>query len=266
MGLVTLTAHVSGTILTAAALNSNFNAIVNQVNGNLEAANIAALAITGAKIASGAVSGPKIAMGSDAQGDILYHNGTNYARLAAGNSGEVLKTQGAGANPAYATVLSLLPAGSVVQVVHTPFNTYGSFSSSFPNDDTKPTWAEGTEIAGLQTAITPKFSNSRIFVEAMLLFGASSSGERTSLAVFQDPSGTDECKAVGFVSLDGAGYDSYPCFVAYEMESGVTTQITFKFRGGIIVGGGADYYNGSDSARFFGGALISYARITEVKV
>lgn len=52
----------------------------------------------------GKVAGANIAMGSDAQGDILYHNGTDYARLGAGTSGQFLKTQGAGANPAWAAV------------------------------------------------------------------------------------------------------------------------------------------------------------------
>lgn len=119
MGLVSLTAHVAGTILTAAALNNNFNAIVNQVNGNLETINVAALAITSAKIATGAVTGVKIAMGSDAQGDILYHNGTNYARLGAGTSGQYLKTQGAGANPAWAT----LAAGTQTEMEAASSNT-----------------------------------------------------------------------------------------------------------------------------------------------
>src|SRR3990167_9771450 len=36
---------------------------------------------------------------SGAQGDILYHNGTNWVNLAAGTTGKFLKTQGAGANP-----------------------------------------------------------------------------------------------------------------------------------------------------------------------
>ena len=39
---------------------------------------------------------------SQAQGDVLYHNGTTWARLAAGTSGYFLKTNGAGANPAWA--------------------------------------------------------------------------------------------------------------------------------------------------------------------
>jgi len=41
-------------------------------------------------------------VGSDAQGDILYHDGTDYTRLAAGTSGHFLKTQGTSANPVWA--------------------------------------------------------------------------------------------------------------------------------------------------------------------
>ena len=50
------------------------------------------------------VTGAKIAMGSDAQGDVLYYGGTDYARLGAGTSGYFLKTQGTGANPVWASV------------------------------------------------------------------------------------------------------------------------------------------------------------------
>lgn len=41
---------------------------------------------------------------SFSQGDILYHNGSNLVRLAAGSSGNFLKTQGAGANPTWAAI------------------------------------------------------------------------------------------------------------------------------------------------------------------
>jgi hypothetical protein len=61
------------------------------------------LAVTTAKIAAGAVTGAKLAMGSDAQGDVLYHNGTAYARLGAGTSGKFLQTKGAAANPVWAS-------------------------------------------------------------------------------------------------------------------------------------------------------------------
>ena len=62
--------------------------------------------VTTAKILNNAVDGTKIAIGSDAQGDVLYYTGTDYARLPAGTSGDFLKTQGSGANPVWATVTS----------------------------------------------------------------------------------------------------------------------------------------------------------------
>lgn len=47
-------------------------------------------------------SGQWIDLASAAQGDVQYHNGTSYVRLAPGTSGQVLQTQGAGANPVWA--------------------------------------------------------------------------------------------------------------------------------------------------------------------
>ena len=58
-------------------------------------------------IQNNAVNGSKIALGSDSQGDILYYNGTDYARLGAGTSGKFLKTQGTGANPTWDTAYTL---------------------------------------------------------------------------------------------------------------------------------------------------------------
>ena len=41
-----------------------------------------------------------------AQGDVLYYNGTSWVRLGAGTSGQYLKTNGASANPSWATLSS----------------------------------------------------------------------------------------------------------------------------------------------------------------
>tara|TARA_R100001086_G_C11848217_1_gene261035 strand:- start:22073 stop:23968 length:1896 start_codon:yes stop_codon:yes gene_type:complete len=41
---------------------------------------------------------------SYAQGDIIYHDGSNLTNLGAGTTGQVLQTQGTGANPQWATV------------------------------------------------------------------------------------------------------------------------------------------------------------------
>ncbi|MEN9419322.1 MAG: hypothetical protein RI988_2942 [Pseudomonadota bacterium] len=57
--------------------------------------------VTTAKIADNSVTGAKIALGSDAQGDIMFYNGTDWDRLPAGSAGQVLQSGGAGANPAW---------------------------------------------------------------------------------------------------------------------------------------------------------------------
>jgi len=49
------------------------------------------------------------------QGDVMYHNGTDNVRLGPGTSGQFLKTNGAGANPAWAdqSGMSLLDNGTL---------------------------------------------------------------------------------------------------------------------------------------------------------
>lgn len=51
---------------------------------------------------------------SPAQGDVIYYNGTSWVRLAAGTSGQFLKTNGAGANPAWATPTTAAPTESII--------------------------------------------------------------------------------------------------------------------------------------------------------
>ena len=88
------------------------------------AATISDDAVTTAKILDNQVTGAKIAMGSDAQGDILYYDGTDYVRLGAGTSGQVLQSGGTEANPSWVDQTAQTP--SVAQV---DFFTYGSGSS-----------------------------------------------------------------------------------------------------------------------------------------
>lgn len=45
-----------------------------------------------------------LTIASQAQGDVLYYNGSAWTRLGAGTSGQFLKTFGSGANPAWATI------------------------------------------------------------------------------------------------------------------------------------------------------------------
>ena len=60
-------------------------------------------AVTTIKINNDAVDGEKIAMGSDAAGDVLYHNGTDYVRLAVGTAGQALKVASGAASVEWGT-------------------------------------------------------------------------------------------------------------------------------------------------------------------
>lgn len=62
-----------------------------------------------------AVEGKEIvAPASPAQGDVAYYNGSSWVRLAAGTSGQFLKTNGAAANPAWAYASGVLIASGTI--------------------------------------------------------------------------------------------------------------------------------------------------------
>ena len=79
---------------------------------------------------TGATTVTDLTISSEAQGDILYFNGSNWVRLAAGTSGKVLQTNGAGANPSWETA-----SGGGATIVHTFSNStntsYTGTASSF---------------------------------------------------------------------------------------------------------------------------------------
>lgn len=68
-------------------------------NNTITSAMIAPGVIVAQDIAANAVNGTHLAMGSDAAGDVLYYNGTNYVRLGMGTAGQVLKVNSGGTAP-----------------------------------------------------------------------------------------------------------------------------------------------------------------------
>lgn len=105
MSQISYTNLVDGDTPTASGFNSRFLLAINLLNGGIEADNIASNAVTSAKINANAVTLAKMADGT--QGGMLYYGASGViAELAAGTSGQFLKTQGAGANPTWASVPS----------------------------------------------------------------------------------------------------------------------------------------------------------------
>ena len=84
-----LTTNGSGT-LSFTTISAGDPSMGGDLSGTASNAQIVANAVTATEIASNAVNGTHIALGSDASGDIMYYNGTNYVRLAKGTNGEVL--------------------------------------------------------------------------------------------------------------------------------------------------------------------------------
>ena len=70
--------------------------------------------ITTAKIAANAVDGTKIAMTSDATGDTIYYDGTNYVRLAKGSANEVLQINSGATAPEWGAVAATEIAANAV--------------------------------------------------------------------------------------------------------------------------------------------------------
>ena len=85
-----------------------------------------------------------------AQGDVLYYNGTSWVRLGAGTSGQFLKTNGSGANPAWATV----QPSAIAQVVINSSTTITTNTS------------QSTYVTGAPSiTITPTSASNKIYVE-----------------------------------------------------------------------------------------------------
>jgi len=74
------------------------------LSGAASNAQIVPNAVTTTEIIDNAVTGAKIAMGSDAAGDVLYYNGTDYVRLGAGTASQTLKMNSGAVAPEWVTV------------------------------------------------------------------------------------------------------------------------------------------------------------------
>lgn len=83
--------EVTGIINITTSTNLNV-ASLNTVSINATSVNASSMRVLGNLVAAPA---------SPVQGDIIYFNGTTWTRLAPGTAGQVLKTQGTGANPVW---------------------------------------------------------------------------------------------------------------------------------------------------------------------
>lgn len=160
---------VSGDIAAGTIVNSDINASAAIVDTKLATISTASKVNTSALVTT-----------SQAQGDILYaSDATTWTRLGAGTSGQYLKTQGAAANPTWASVDSsitgevrlwttsspptgwLMCDGSAVSrttysalfaVISTTFGVGdGSTTFNLPNTDDRMVIGNGATVGGIGT-------------------------------------------------------------------------------------------------------------------
>jgi hypothetical protein len=100
------------------------------------------------EVAAGYVAAP----GSLAQGDVLYYNGSAWARLGAGTDGQFLKTQGAAANPAWDDVGGVASVGFVPTVYNATYAKNLTRFFAIGNGNGSSLNAQGIVLAGSGTA------------------------------------------------------------------------------------------------------------------
>ena len=197
--------------------------------------------------------GNQLNFGSDAQGDILYNNGTNIQNLPAGTSGQFLKTQGSSANPIWSNITT-----SNVYVETAAFTSLGV--NNIPFDDTLPQITEGNHITTLECSITPLSSGNRIEVDALINLGATSGlPTNMTLALFKN-SATDAVASYPLQIVDNSnGVTLFP--IRYSTSVSNTDPIQFSFRAGDS--GSLEILLNSGGVRQGGGTVISSVKLTE---
>jgi hypothetical protein len=195
-------------------------------------------------LAANSVDGSHIAMGSDAAGDIIYYNGTDYVRLAKGTSGHFLKI-GASA-PAWAGV------GILLQVVEMAI-AQTSGTSTIPFDDTVPASGEGTEIGS--QAITMADDSNKVLIEGQIQFGVDTSAIGVIVAVFRgttnvgtyDHDQTDSQTQTNSIPIHILDSPATAGSVTYSLRIGAQGSATWRLN----FGTSGDNYGGSRKSTIF---------------
>lgn len=172
-----------------------------------------------------------------------------------GTAGQVLTSNGAGALPTYQAVGG--GTSLVVQRVSTQTGAVATGTTVLPADDTIPQITEGDEY--MTRAITPLNSAHILVITVTIAIMNNTTGGVMAAALFQDA--TANALAVGTASYGAAS--GYALCYTHVMTAGTTSSTTFRVRAGNTFGAITTTFNGSGSARLFGGVLASSITIVE---
>ena len=167
-------------------------------------------------------------------------------------SGDQFVLARAGSN--YRTDFSSL--NKVVQVAHAQTGAVATGTTVTPFDDTIPQNTEGDQY--MTAVITPTNALNKLLIESLWI-GSSNAAVAFVMALHQD----SVANALAVVAVQPAGLAFITAIpLRHEMTAGTILATTFKIRvGGNIAN--TTTFNGLAGARYFGGVLASYIRITE---
>jgi len=232
------TTYATSGSVTASNLNGNFNALAQKVNGGLDNENADTtngyrFFETRATLPSAGTQGRTIFLTTDntlnldtgsayvksvvttstpAQGDVIYYNGAAWADLAAGTSGQFLKTQGAGANPTWALPGDLsITSQAQGDIIYFNGTNWVRLARS------------ATAGQVLQTGTTPSYVNS---LSSVLDYGSSASvstaRQATALKVAFGAVSVNATSSQAITNLTFTSSSSYHCQCTYDTDSAVS--------------------------------------------
>ena len=204
------------------AYNNSTAYVVDDVVSSGGSSYVCILASQGNAVSNGTywqimAEGGDVATTLTTQGDVLYRDGSGLQRLAAGTSGQFLKTQGSGANPVWGT-----PAGIISSALTTDSTTRTTTSTSF-------TKASNT----LDLVVTPASTASKFLIGFTGNVGIDATSQRAWFTIFRDstnlaPSGQ------GMVTHEIVGGGSYQyesaTTITYLDSPNTSSQITYSFQ------------------------------------
>lgn len=197
---------------------------------------------------------------SQAQGDVIYYNGTNWVRLAAGTNGNFLQTQGAGANVQWAAGgAGTISSGTTNRIPkYTAATTIGNSLLSDDGTTLTYTGSGGINAAGSATGI---ITITGLTSGSFKLTGADAMAQILTLSVAAQTSG-----AATATIPDLAGVSQTISFIGKaETLSGAKT-----FSGGVLASGanandfsgGSGTFKTSTGLNTIGGAATFNSTIT----
>lgn len=148
---------------------------------------------------------------------------------------------------------------TIVQIVNQMISATASGATPFVFDDTIPQNTEGDQY--ISQAFTPTSATNVLIIDVVMTYSISVS-RPGGVALFKNTdAGAIAAIGQGTIAADNLA----TAILRHYMTAGTTSEITFKVRAGLAVGG-TMYFNGATSGRYFGGVAASSITITEVAV